>query len=227
MAYRYHQYQDNKIECKNGPHKETDGKAPCCSPKLVAEQLPIADVIIERDKEYGNPVTDTDGEGDNQHQCAHENLNEDVFGKGEARMPRGKTEHNEGGQYHYHGQYHHGPSRMSHQPLIAGTDYLEVSSPVVAFNFEVVKADILTDYLHEDDIGQRHNEKHVDGFVADLAVAADVLADKVAGAPQKLQERGGQGTGVHAPHIEDAFAHPLPCDAAVAGLLRAEGAVVA
>ena len=76
---------------------------------------------------------------------------------------------------------------MSHHPMIAGIEYIEVSSPVVACNFDFANVDILTDYLHEDDIGQCHNEEHVDGFVAHLPVASNIVAYQVAGSPKELQ----------------------------------------
>ena len=82
LVYHQHQNRDNDIKSKNEPNKETDGKPPGCPPEVVAEQLPIADVVVQRNKENGNPVANTDSEGDNKHQGAHENLNEDVFGEG-------------------------------------------------------------------------------------------------------------------------------------------------
>ena len=66
---------------------------------------------------------------------------------------------------------------MSHHPIIAGINHLEVSIRIFANQFDVADAAIMTDYLHEDDIDQSHNKEHVDGFVAYLPVAADIVAD--------------------------------------------------
>lgn len=142
-------------------------------------------------------------------------------------MTRGETENYPGGQDHYHGQYHHSPSRMSHHPIIASIDHLEVSFLISAFHIDDIEVDLMTDYLHEDDIDQRHNEEHVDGFVAYLPVASDIVTDQVAGAPKELQQRVGKGAGVYSPYVEDVFTDPFPCDVSVAGSLRADGAVVA
>ena len=70
------------------------------------------------------------------------------------------------------------------------------------------------------------NEEHIERLVAYLMLAVEICTDKASGTYEKLQEGVRQRTGIQAPHIEDAFAHPTPCDAAIFGILTAYRAVV-
>ncbi len=79
--------------------------------------------------------------------------------------------------------------------------------------------------LHHD-VKDGKNEEHIERLVAYLMLAVEICTDNASGTYEKLEEGVRQRTGIQAPHIEDAFAHPLPRDAAVLGILTAYRAVV-
>ena len=83
-----------------------------------------------------------------------------------------------------------------------------------------------TKKLLNHDVKDGKNEEHIERLVAYLMLAVEICTDKASGTYEKLEEGVRERTGIQAPHIEDAFAHPTPCDAAIFGILTAHRAVV-
>ena len=82
--------------------------------------------------------------------------------------------------------------------------------------------------MEDDCVGHRENEQHLHRRKAHLALAADVVADEVAGAKQQLphavQDR--TRTRSQAPHVHHALTDALSPDAPQTCPLRAGGAIV-
>ena len=89
-------------------------------------------------------------------------------------VPRGKVEEKVGRKYHNHSQGQGTPCRMVVKP---GEDGFE--DAVFGIIGELDFSGVVSAELQDDGIEEGHNEEHVERLVAGLAVAADVVTDKV------------------------------------------------
>ena len=83
--------------------------------------------------------------------------------------------------------------------------------------------------MEDDCVGHRENEQHLHRRKAHLALAADVVADEVAGAKQQLPHAVQDRTRPRSqdPHVHHALTDALPPDAPQTCPLRACRAIVA
>lgn len=92
--------------------------------------------------------------------------------------------------------------------------------------FTIVQPDHAMDGTREEvDNHTEHgnNGQHLNGRETHLPLAANVVANEVAGTQKQLSQRIKQRAVVHAPHLGNALAHTAPSDGAQSGLLGAIG----
>ena len=81
--------------------------------------------------------------------------------------------------------------------------------------------------LGDEDVDEGYVEEHVGGRMARLMAAVKVVADEVAGAKEKMNQRDWQRMGVHVPYVHEVTPYGLPCDATLFDVLSADRTVVA
>ena len=203
-------------------------QTPQCPPPAVTEELLVSTIephVAQHKCEPvhgGDVMKNVDGQ---KHHCS-EHLDEETLWQGVTRVARGIAEDEVVGDNQIGQQDDRHQVRVQIHPLkgVVDEQHLVTGKIKVVIEHALVgdACQIIDNHTQHGDDGQ-----HLDGRETHLLLAADVVADEVAGTQKELHQRVQQRAVVQAPYLADALQHALPRDGPHVSLLRTDGTEIA
>ena len=175
-------------------------RAPQGPPYAITEKLPVGDEVVNGDEPIqprGNPGSEC---AENQHQRAHEELEENAFGPGMAVVAGRKAEQDPGGEDQEKRLDQHAPAQVVHQPGNGFGQHLEPARFRIGVTAEADPGQFQDQRNHHG-----HQKQQADRRNTYFPPATRIIADQMSGTPQEIGDGRQRRISVDA-----EFFHLLP-----------------